>query len=103
MAVLGDARSVSFIKIDIEGAERSPLRDILANRSIFRRPLTIVSEISKSNSDLPAAFKEAGFERELISNEYGWQAYLKVEQADVNLHAVDERRSETDDYIFRLP
>jgi len=103
MSVLGDARSVSFIKIDIEGAERAPLMDILTNRSVFSRPLTIASEVSESNSDLAAAFKEAGFETQLISNEYDWRAYLKVEQADVNLHAVDERRSETDDYIFRLP
>jgi FkbM family methyltransferase len=103
MSVLGEAAgSVAFIKIDIEGAERAPLSDILANRSEFKRPLTIVSEVSKSNSGLAASFTAAGFETKLISNAYDWQAYLNAANADASLHGVEDWHSETDDYIFRL-
>jgi FkbM family methyltransferase len=102
MSLLGQAaQSVSFLKIDIEGAERAPLSDILANRSAFKRPLTIVSEVSRSNRDLAAAFAGTGFETQLISNDYGWEAYLKL-GIETHPHAIDEWH-ETDDYIFRLP
>jgi FkbM family methyltransferase len=102
MSVLGEvAQSVSFLKIDIEGAEVAPLSDILANQRVFKRPLTIVSEVSRSNNDLAAAFANSGFDTQLISNEYGWEAYLKL-GIDAHLHGIDEWH-ETDDYIFSFP
>ena len=51
LSILGDdLRRTSFVKIDIEGAERSALEDILAGRDLFSRPLTIVSEVSPEES-----------------------------------------------------
>lgn len=102
MGALGDAASqVSFIKIDIEGAERAPLEEIIAHKEVFARPLNVVVEISADNRDLPAKFADAGFDVLRLPNSYAWAYYLNS-GGDLSPYSEFERRSDRDDYIFRL-
>ncbi len=103
MGALGDAAGrVSFIKIDIEGAERAPLEEIIAHKEIFCRPLNVVVEISTGNRDLPAKFSDAGFDVLRLPNSYAWDYYLNG-GGDLAPYSESQRSSEKDDYIFRLP
>ena len=104
LSILGvDAERTSFIKMDIEGAERAPLLEILMNTHRFARPLTIVSEISPENRDLLEMFSEAGFEVNVLPNDYSWAAYLTYGRFKGNPLPLSERGLETDDYVLRLP
>lgn len=77
LSILGnDARRVSFIKIDVEGAERPILQEILVNRKEFARNLTIVAEVSDANLHLVDWFLSAGFRCSVLDNHYGLDAYL---------------------------
>ena len=103
LPILGaDVGRVSFIKIDIEGAERPALEDIIANKDLFARPLTIVSEVSKANRDIIDSFTDAGFDARIMPNDYGFGSYLRAYDIDGRTLPLSEKRSETDDYVFQL-
>lgn len=103
LSILGDdLRRTSFVKIDIEGAERSALEDILAGRDLFSRPLTIVSEVSPENRDLIQTFADAGFSVRVIPNNYELSHYLRSNFANRYALPLSERRLATDDYVFQL-
>ena len=77
LGALGDdAANVSFIKIDIEAAERPVLEEIIANREKFAKRLTIVSEVNDGNLDLVDRFLSAGFRCSVLDNSYNFEAYL---------------------------
>ncbi|MGX9429205.1 MULTISPECIES: FkbM family methyltransferase [Bradyrhizobium] len=77
IGILGDrAKRVSFIKIDIEGAERPVLEEIIRNADAFDRSLTVVAEVSDQNLDLIESFSAAGFKCSVLDNFYEFDAYL---------------------------
>lgn len=80
--VAADIEKISFIKVDVEGAERPALEDILANVSRFRRPLSVVAEISPSNRDLIAKFSGSGFECFWLENVYDFGFYSAAKAKD---------------------
>ncbi|MCK1597307.1 FkbM family methyltransferase [Bradyrhizobium sp. 164] len=77
--VLGAAaKRISFIKIDIEGAERPILNEIIENRDRFAKPLTVVTEIEDEHLDVVEHFRAAGFECYYLSNDYTLAGYLRA-------------------------
>lgn len=77
LSILGDeAKKVSFIKIDIEGAERPVLEEIVNNAGAFADRLTVVAEVNNANLDLVDRFIAAGFRCSVLENFYGFDAYL---------------------------
>jgi FkbM family methyltransferase len=75
------AKRVSFIKMDVEGAERPILEEIITNRDLFAERLTIVAEVSDDNLDLVDRFLSAGFKCSVLDNHYGLDAYLSKRTA----------------------
>jgi FkbM family methyltransferase len=73
---------ISFIKVDVEGAERPVLEDILANVSRFKRPLNVVAEISPNNADLIAEFAKSGFDCFRLENVYDVGFYMAARAKD---------------------
>ena len=63
-------RDISFIKIDIEGAEFPVLRDILAHLGELRSLHTLVAEISPGSAELVGSMIEAGFTAYALPNNY---------------------------------
>lgn len=94
-----NAPRVSFIKIDIEGAEMPVLNEILANRAHFGRSLTIVCELEDSNMQIVDRFRTSGFEAGYIENDYSVDAYLR-ESID-ELKPFNGERPDTADMVFR--
>jgi len=94
-----DAPRVSFIKIDIEGAELSVLEEILTQRDRFQRSLTIVSELEDANMHVVDRFKSAGFSAGYIENDYSIDAYLR--QSIDGLKSFNGTRPHTADMVFR--
>jgi FkbM family methyltransferase len=79
VALLGhDIDRVSFAKVDVEGAERPILRDIIEHEDRFATPLVVVAEIDDCNVDLADDFREAGFDCGVIANDYSVGAYLEA-------------------------
>lgn len=76
------SKSVSFIKIDIEGAERPVLEEILANKDMFANDLTIVAEVSDGNLDLIDRYASNGFKVSVLENFYGLDAYLSGKRSE---------------------
>jgi FkbM family methyltransferase len=98
--ILGDdASRVSFIKIDIEGAELPVLHEIIANRPLLGKRLTIVSEIEAANMHIVDRFKSSGFNAGFIENDYSIDAYLR-ESTD-GLRPFEGKRPETADMVFQ--
>ncbi len=103
LTILGpDVERTSFIKIDIEGAERAPLLEIIASKHRFPRPFTIVSEVSEGNRDLTRLFADAGFDVRVLPNDYSWLSYLRAKQIDGRSAPLSEKRLGTEDYVFQL-
>jgi FkbM family methyltransferase len=67
---------VSFIKIDIEGAEAPPLLEIIENKDRFAPRFVVVSEIGDANLGFVDAFKRNGFQCFFLENDYTHKAYL---------------------------
>lgn len=83
MNIIGvNSHRVSFIKIDIEGAERPVLNEILSNVDRFASNLTVVAEVSDANLDLVDRFISAGFRCYVLENNYDLDAYLAKRTAD---------------------
>lgn len=81
MNIIGDdAKRISFIKIDVEGAERPILEEILMHQGAFADSLTVVAEVSDANLDLVGRFLSAGFKCSVLENFYGLDAYLSKRQ-----------------------
>lgn len=78
MSIIGInyAKRVSFIKMDVEGAERPILEEILSHRDLFAERLTVVAEVADANLDLVDRFLSAGFSCSVLENNYGLDAYL---------------------------
>lgn len=70
------APDISFVKVDIEGAERPLLTDILLHKHLFNRPFTLVAEISAKNQDLIPQFAAAGFDCRFLENDYSFVSYM---------------------------
>jgi FkbM family methyltransferase len=104
MSLLGAAvKDVSFIKIDIEGSERAPLLEILANKDRFRRPLTIAVELAPKNADLEQKFRDAGFSVRLLPHEYTWDFYLNGDEKALDAYDPPARRiGKSNDYLFSI-
>jgi FkbM family methyltransferase len=71
------ACQISFIKVDIEGAERPLLEEILANKDLFKKPFTLVAEISLSNRDMISKFAHQGFTCSFLPNDYSFAGYMR--------------------------
>ena len=84
MSIIGInyAKRVSFIKMDVEGAERPILEEIITNRDRFSKRLTVVAEVSDANLDLVDRFLSAGFKCSVLDNHYGLDAYLAKRTAE---------------------
>jgi FkbM family methyltransferase len=99
---------ISFIKVDVEGAERPVLEDILANRARFKRPLNVVAEISAKNTDMIAEFANSGFACFRLDNVYdvGFYRAAKAKDPaalDPSLTEASKRSANLDgDYVFTL-
>ena len=104
MSLLGEvAKRVSFIKIDIEGAERAPLLDILAHKDRFSHPLTVVTEVSPPNRDLEQTFRDEGFSVHLLPHGYTWDFYLDKSETALEPYSPPARhKTAANDYLFRL-
>lgn len=83
MNIIGSSsHRVSFIKIDIEGAERPVLEEILANKNSFANDLTIVAEVSDDNLDLIDRFARNGFKVSVLDNFYDLGSYLSGKRSE---------------------
>jgi FkbM family methyltransferase len=69
---------VSFIKIDIEGAEAPLLSEIIENKDRFAPRLVVVSEIGEANFGFVDAFRRNGFQCFYLENDYTYEAYLGI-------------------------
>jgi FkbM family methyltransferase len=99
LSILGaDAGRVSFIKIDIEGAELPVLKEIAANRNRFAPAMTVVSEVDDSNMAIADSFRAIGFKVAYIENDYSLRSYL--EQQTHPLKAFNGTKPETADMVF---
>jgi FkbM family methyltransferase len=67
---------VSFIKIDVEGAEAPLLSEIIENKDRFAPRLVVVSELGDANIHFADAFKKNGFQCFYLENDYTYEAYL---------------------------
>jgi FkbM family methyltransferase len=67
---------VSFIKIDIEGAEAPLLSEIIKNKDRFAPRLVVVSEVADDNIGFVDAFRTNGFQCFYLENDYTYKAYL---------------------------
>ena len=67
---------VSFIKIDIEGAEAPLLSELIVNKDRFAPRLVVVSEIVEANLGFVDAFRRNGFKCFYLDNDYTYKAYL---------------------------
>lgn len=77
-----DARRVTVIKIDVEGAEPPILRNLLDHLSRFPKLRDVLVEASPTDNpgewrEIFARFRECGFEASTIPNEYSFRWYLK--------------------------
>jgi len=85
--IIGDlAGDVSFVKVDIEGAERPLLEDILARKDTLKRPFTLVAEISLSNRELISDFASAGFKCAFLRNNYDFAFYMTCSRGGKSRH-----------------
>ena len=73
---------VSFLKIDIEGAEAPLLSEIIENKDQFAPRLVVVSEISDANISFVDVFKANGFQCFYLENDYTYEAYLALSGRD---------------------
>ena len=69
---------VSFIKIDIEGAEAPLLSELIEHKDQFAPQLVVVSEIAEANLGFVDAFRRNGFQCFYLENDYTYKAYLGV-------------------------
>ena len=69
---------VSFIKIDIEGAEAPLLSEIIENKDRFAPRLVVVSETADTNIGFVDMFRSNGFECFYLENDYTFEAYLGI-------------------------
>jgi FkbM family methyltransferase len=100
MNMIGDnAKRVSFIKMDIEGAERPVLEEILANLDAFADDLTVVAEVNDCNLYLVDRFLSTGFRCSELPNLYGLDAYLSKQIGYPEVWT-GSRRHPTADLIF---
>jgi FkbM family methyltransferase len=72
-----DLVKVSFIKIDVEGAELPILQEIIAKKDRFAKPLVVVSEILE-NPGVVEWFQSENFECFFLSNDTSVSGYLKA-------------------------
>jgi FkbM family methyltransferase len=72
-----DIAKVSFIKIDVEGAEPPILQDIIARKDQFAKPLVVVSEILE-NPQVVEWFQTEDFECFFLDNDTSVSGYLKA-------------------------
>jgi FkbM family methyltransferase len=105
MSILGDdTQRVSFIKIDIEGAELPVLTEILTNKDQFMKPLIVVSELSSGNEPIIEQFQCHGFRCAFIENEYDIESYLKSVASKRTVRpsglAPNKQRPPTADVVF---
>jgi FkbM family methyltransferase len=100
--LIGEAASkISFIKIDIEGAERPVLKQILENKDRFARNFTLVTEVGDDNLDLVDEFLDAGFKCFVLENDYGFGAYFLGDKALVAPKPWAGNRAPAADLIFQ--
>jgi len=99
-----EMQNISFIKIDIEGAERPALLDVLSNKERFGRPLTVVCELSEPNIDLIRDFSQAGFECYYIENKYSIHDYMLSASSNQpsNIIPLTGQKPPTADVVFIL-
>ena len=69
---------ISFIKIDIEGAEAPVLSEIIENKDRFAPRLVVVSEIGEANLGFVDTFRKNGFQCSYLENDYTYEAYLGI-------------------------
>jgi len=69
---------VSFIKIDVEGAEAPLLSEIIKNKDRFAPRFVLVSEIGDANMHFADTFKKNGFQCFYLENDYTFEAYLRL-------------------------
>ena len=101
MSILGeDARRVSFLKINIEGAERSPREGILRNKDTYLNSMIVVSKIYEPRRCSIIDFTNARFEFKLFQNEYVWLSYRNTDRIDGNLYGLCQRMTKAEDYVF---
>jgi FkbM family methyltransferase len=67
---------VSFLKIDIEGAEAPVLSEIIENKDRFSPRLVVVSEIADRNIHFIDAFANNGFKCFYLENDYAFDASM---------------------------
>lgn len=92
------AKRVSFIKMDVEGAERPILEEIITNRDRFAERLTVVAEVSDANLDLVERFLSVGFKCSVLENRYDFDAYLSRRTDDPK--PWEGKRHWSADFIF---
>jgi FkbM family methyltransferase len=100
---------ISFIKVDVEGAEKPVLDDILENAGRFKKPLTVVAEVAPANADMIGKFADAGFRCYFLENIYDLDFYWAAKRGEAA--ALEPRLKEINDsqnvlgegdYIFTL-
>lgn len=69
---------VSFIKVDIEGAEAPLLAEIIEHRDRFAPRFVVVSEIGEANASFVDTFRSHGFQCFFLDNDYSYEGYLGV-------------------------
>jgi FkbM family methyltransferase len=104
---LQERENVALIKIDIEGAEVTVLRQILDTIHLYPEKTKIIVEMTPSTGDVElddlfSSVLSAGFQAYKIENKYDWDSYLQWVGGKAP-EPVNELPGSTCDILFRRP